>query len=244
MCAPFETGESGVVARRLPGCARRSPAVRYGSVWIEGGRRVRIAPNKKPTLITHSGRAKDVARGTTRFGSGTRQTRTPPTPRARNATRWGEAPEEWRLASAERRSMPCPQITGGGRRVLLAGEACALRRRSSRVAAWRTRSAEPEGGFHVVGTPGLHYPRLAATRTACTRPSRRHCLRYVKYTRRSGVVSRSKGCTSPSLSPPRRREVPERCRPRVSRGARVGECGVGRSYEFWRRAARRSSSAS
>src|SRR5579859_4720229 len=96
-------------------------------------------------------------RGTTRFGGPSRCImRGPPTLRARNAQ--------------QPRSMPCPLLTVGLRRALLAVIVTAFAPRrgpaDSTYRAWRVASARRR-------PPGFHSPRLAAARAPRTRPSRR-----------------------------------------------------------------------
>jgi hypothetical protein len=68
--------------------------------------------------------------------------------RAAHSCRHGAQP----CICTARRSIPCPEITGGCRRRLQATRSA---RRSSRVATRRTPSAEPEGGFCTTSGAGL-----------------------------------------------------------------------------------------
>ncbi len=201
-------------------------------------------PNKKPTLITHSGRANRC--GPWYHPVWERHATDTHAPHSAGTERDAMGRGARRTAARQRReALDALPSDNGGRPAGATGRgggyapAAFVPRRGSADSKRRARGGLPRGGDTGLALsparcdPHGVYSSLATTLFAICQV----------YPAQVGL-SRSEGCPSPSLSPPRRREEPQRCRPRVSPGARVGESGVGRSYEFWRRAARRSSSAS
>lgn len=139
-----------------------------------------------------------VARGTTLLGSAVapNRARTPPTlvdTETRPGTRGAQAGETClaprisdppagmicrmtRGLPSSSCSMPCPVVTGGGRRALLVTSSYAVVTfvpRRGPASSAHFFAPDLRVAFHRCEMPGLHRSRLAALRTACTGPSRR-----------------------------------------------------------------------